>query len=192
MTNTSWMARAGISCRGVGFQRCGANGTGASGRTGARRSLRAGGKSGVKACNEWGRGVVVDTRTQWLDSSVGVLSNRSATMHFPRSLRRPASVVGALSFFCTACVYPVRYVDDLAPGNHVVLALTDQGIPDMAPKLGQGVFLVGGVVQGIDQTNVTVAVQRTESTRGVQYGVHPEIVQWNGDVVPVPRADIAT
>jgi len=109
-------------------------------------------------------------------------------MHFPRSLRRPASVVGALSFFCTACVYPVRYVDDLAPGNHVVLALTDQGIPDMAPKLGQGVFLVGGVVQGIDQTNVTVAVQRTESTRGVQYGVHPEIVQWNGDVVPVPRA----
>jgi hypothetical protein len=113
-------------------------------------------------------------------------------MLFPRSLRRPASVVGALSFFCTACVYPVRYVDDLAPGNHVVLALTDQGIPDMAPKLGQGVFLVGGVVQGIDQNNVSVAVDRTESTRGVQYGVHPEIAHWNGDVVPVPRADIAT
>jgi hypothetical protein len=113
-------------------------------------------------------------------------------MLFPRVLRGPSSAVAVLSFFSTACVYPVRYVDDLVPGNHVVLALTDAGIPDMAPKLGQGVFLVGGVVQGIDQNNVTVAVSRTESTRGVQYGVHPEIAQWNGDMVPIPRADIAT
>jgi hypothetical protein len=113
-------------------------------------------------------------------------------MLFPRVLRRPSSLVAALSFLSTACVYPVRYVDDLTPGSHVVLALTDQGIPDMAPKLGQGVFLVGGVVQSVDRNGVTVAVSRTESTRGVQYGVHPEIAQWNGDVVPIPRADIAT
>jgi hypothetical protein len=113
-------------------------------------------------------------------------------MLFPRVLRRPSSLVAACCFLGTACVYPVRYVDDLTPGNHVVLALTDAGIPDMAPKLGQGVFLVGGVVKGIDQNNVTVAVSRTESARGVQYGVRPEIAYWNGDVVPVPRADIAT
>ncbi len=112
-------------------------------------------------------------------------------MHFPRSLRRPASVVGALSFFCTACVYPVRYVDDLAPGNHVVLSLTDQGIPDMAPKLGQGVFLVSGVVHSVDQNNVSVAVSNTVSTLDVQNRNRPGVVQWNGDVVPVPRADIA-
>jgi hypothetical protein len=113
-------------------------------------------------------------------------------MLFPRVLRGPSSVVAVLSFFSTACVYPVRYVDDLAPGSHVVLALTDAGIPDMAPKLGQGVFLVGGVVQRVGRDDVTVAVSRTESTRGVQYGAHPEIAHWNGDVVPIPRADIAT
>jgi hypothetical protein len=101
-------------------------------------------------------------------------------------------VVAVLSFFSTACVYPERYINSLSPGNHVIVALTDAGIPDMAPKLGQGVFLVGGVVKAMDQDALTVAVDRTESTRGVQYGYHPEIIQWNGDVVPIPRADIAT
>jgi hypothetical protein len=107
-------------------------------------------------------------------------------------LRGPSPVIAVLSFFVTACVYPVRYVDTVSPGDYVVVALTDQGIPDMAPKLGQGVFLVGGVVTAKDQIALTLVVDKTESTRGVQYGVHPEIVQWNGDVVPVPRADIAT
>ncbi len=113
-------------------------------------------------------------------------------MLFPRVLRGPSSVVAVLSVFGSAGVYPVRYVDSVSPGDHVVVALTDQGIPDMAPKLGQGVFLVGGVVTAKDQNALTLAVDKTESTRGVQYGVHPEIAQWNGDVVPVPRADIAT
>lgn len=113
-------------------------------------------------------------------------------MLFPRVLRGPSSVVTVLSFFSTACAYPVRYIDNLSPGNHVVVALTDAGIPDMAPKLGQGVFLAGGVVRTMDQNALTIAVDKTESTRGVQYGYHPEIVQWNGDVVPVPRADIST
>lgn len=113
-------------------------------------------------------------------------------MLFPRVLRRPSSVVAVLSFLTTACAYPVRYIDNISPGNHVVVALTDAGIPDMAPKLGQGVFLVGGVVTANDQNALTLAVDKTESTRGVQYGYHPEIVQWNDDVVPVPRADIAT
>ena len=113
-------------------------------------------------------------------------------MLFPRVLRGPSSVVAVLSFFSTACAYPVRYVDNILPGNHVVVALTDAGIPDMAPKLGQGVFLVGGDVTANDQHALTIAVDKTESTRGVQYGYHPEIVRWNGDVVPVPRADIAT
>ncbi len=117
-------------------------------------------------------------------------------MLFPRVLRGPSSVVAVLSFFGTACVYPERYINSLSPGNHVVVALTDAGIPDMAPKLGQGVFLVGGVVKAMDQDALSIAVDRTESTRGVQYGYqyryYPEIIQWNGDVVPIPRADIAT
>jgi hypothetical protein len=113
-------------------------------------------------------------------------------MLFPRVLRGPSSVVAVLSFFSTACVYPVRYINDLTPGNHVVVALTDAGIPDMAPKLGQGVFLVGGVVTALDQDALTLAVDRTEWTHGVQYGYRPDIYQWNGDIVPVPRADIAT
>jgi hypothetical protein len=121
-------------------------------------------------------------------------------MLFPRVLRTPSSVVAVVSFFGTACVYPERYINTLAPGDHVVVALTDAGIPDMAPKLGQGVFLVGGEVKSLDQDQLMLAVDKTESTRGVPYGYgygypygyHPEIVHWDGDVVPIPRADVAT
>jgi hypothetical protein len=108
-------------------------------------------------------------------------------------LRPYASVLLVVFVFAsTGCVYPRRYVDDLTRGNHVVVTLTDEGIPDMAPRLGQGVFLVKGEVQSVGDSALTLAVWRTESTTGVLSGDRPTAVPRGGDVVAIPRADIAT
>jgi hypothetical protein len=89
------------------------------------------------------------------------------------------------------CAYPPRAVTELSPGRNVILELTDAGVVDMAPRLGQGVFLVAGTLQVVDSTSVILAVTRTESTHGALYSSHPGVVSWDGDVVTIPRADIA-
>ena len=97
-----------------------------------------------------------------------------------------------LSLMMTGCALYVRPMDTLKPDDHVVLELDDQGIPDMAPKLGSGTFLVGGRLQRIDSTSLVMAVDKTESTHAVVDRDHPRYVQWAGETVAIPKFDIAS
>jgi hypothetical protein len=72
-----------------------------------------------------------------------------------------------LSLMMTGCALYVRPISTLAPDDHVVVELNDQGIPDMAPRLGSGTFLVGGTLQRADSTSLVMSVYRTQSTHAL-------------------------
>jgi hypothetical protein len=106
----------------------------------------------------------------------------------------------ALSLLTTGCALYVRPMNTLTPDDHVVLELNDQGIPDMAPKLGSGTFLVGGKLQKMDSTSLVMSVYRTQSTHALLGGPYsytdtyryPGYVQWGGETVAVPKFDVAS
>jgi hypothetical protein len=107
-------------------------------------------------------------------------------------LRPYASVLLVLFAFTSIGCYPARPITTLSPDRDVVLTLTDAGIVDMAPRLGQGVFLVGGHITRIDSTSVVLAVSSTQSTLDVhEYEPHHGVVEWGGDLVTIPTVDIA-
>jgi hypothetical protein len=101
---------------------------------------------------------------------------------------RSALVVSLLT---TGCALYVRPMNTLTPDDHVVLELNDQGIPDMAPKLGSGTFLVGGRLQKLDSTSLVMAVYRTQSTHAI-LDQPPHSVAWGGETVAVPKFDVAS
>jgi hypothetical protein len=96
-----------------------------------------------------------------------------------------------LSLITTGCALYVRPMNTLTPDDHVVLELNDQGIPDMAPKLGSGTFLVGGKLQKMDSTSLVMAVYRTQSTHAI-LDQPPHSVAWGGETVTVPKFDVAS
>src|SRR5579872_4833429 len=96
-----------------------------------------------------------------------------------------------LSLMMTGCALYDRPIDALIPDDHVVLELNDQGIPDMAPKLGSGVFLVVGRLRTMDSTSLVISVDKTESTHAVFDRQHPRYVEWDGEAVAIPKFDIA-
>jgi hypothetical protein len=102
----------------------------------------------------------------------------------------------ALSLMMTGCALYVRPMSTLAPDDHVVLELNDQGIPDMAPRLGSGTFLVGGQLQAMDSTSLVMSVYRTQSTHALLDAPdefrYPRYEQWGGETVTIPKFDIAS
>src|SRR5579862_4248814 len=97
-----------------------------------------------------------------------------------------------LSLMMTGCALYARPMGTLTPDDHVVVELTDQGIPDMAPKLGAGTFLVAGRLQKIDSTSFVMSVDKTQSTHAVFFDEHhPQWVEWDGETVAIPKVDIA-
>jgi hypothetical protein len=106
-----------------------------------------------------------------------------------------------LSLVTTGCALYVRPMNTLTPDDHVVLELNDQGIPDMAPRLGSGTFLVGGRLQKIDSTSLVMSVYRTASTHSIlayDFATYPHTypyagtVAWSGETVAVPKFDVAS
>lgn len=105
-----------------------------------------------------------------------------------------------LSLMTTGCALYVRPMNTLTPDDHIVLELNDQGIPDMAPKLGSGTFLVGGRLQKVDSTSLVMSVYRTQSTHALLDGPYsytdayryPQYVHWGGETVAVPKFDVAS
>ena len=106
-----------------------------------------------------------------------------------------------LSFMMTGCALYVRPMDTLTPDDHVVLELNDQGIPDMAPRLGSGTFLVGGKLQSVDSTKLVMSVYGTQSTHSIIAGSYsytnpylypPPYERWGGETVAVPKLDVAS
>ena len=105
-----------------------------------------------------------------------------------------------LSLITTGCALYVRPVDTLTPDDHVVLELNDKGIPDMAPQLGSGTFLVGGRLQKRDSTSLVMSVYATQSTHALLDGPYaythpyryPAYEHWGGETVAVPKFDVAS
>ena len=96
-----------------------------------------------------------------------------------------------LVLWSASCVATSRPVNELTPGRKVFLALTDQGTVDMRPHFGAGVIRVGGQLQQIDATNITLAVSTTESTQNTLDVWHPVLTAWNGEIVTLPLSDVA-
>jgi len=108
-------------------------------------------------------------------------------------LRPHAPVLaGLFAFATTGCVYQERPVDGLTVGRQIALQLTDAGVADMAPRLGQGAFLVAGQLERVDSTSIQMSVSKTESTQGALDNLHPLYVSWGGADVTIPRGDIAS
>jgi hypothetical protein len=104
-----------------------------------------------------------------------------------------------LLLMTTGCVFAVRPMDSIPPGDRVVLQLNDRGISEMAPKLGSGVYLVGGRLRQVDSTRLVLSMGGTRSTydvfpyygynNGSTYSLLP--TEWNGETVSIPKVDVA-
>ena len=104
-----------------------------------------------------------------------------------------------LLLMTTGCVFAVRPMNSIPPGDRVVLQLNDRGISDMAPTLGSGVYLVGGRLRQVDSTRLVLSMGGTRSTydvfpyygynNGSNYCLLP--TEWNGETVSIPKVDVA-
>ena len=109
-------------------------------------------------------------------------------------------LVLSLIFMMSGCALYVRPISTLTPDDHVVLELNDQGIPDMAPRLGSGTFLIGGKLQSMDSTHLVMSVYGTQSTHSIVGGSYtythsyqyPPFDHWGGETVVVPKFDVAS
>jgi hypothetical protein len=103
-----------------------------------------------------------------------------------------------LLLMTTGCVFAVRPMDTIPPGDRVVLQLNDRGISDMAPKLGSGVYLVGGRLRQVDSTRLVLSMDGTRSTYDgfPYYGYNASAysflpTEWNGETMSIPKVDVA-
>ena len=103
-----------------------------------------------------------------------------------------------LLLMTTGCVFAVRPMDSIPPGDKVVLQLNDRGISDMAPTLGSGVYLVGGRLRQVDSTRLVLSMGGTRSTYDgfPYYGYNASAysflpTEWNGETMSIPKVDVA-
>jgi hypothetical protein len=90
-----------------------------------------------------------------------------------------------LLLMTTGCVFAVRPMNSIPPGDRVVLQLNDRGISDMAPTLGSGVYLVGGRLRQVDSTPIAVAIAAGVVATGVSTGLI--IANWHHGLPPLPK-----
>ncbi len=71
-----------------------------------------------------------------------------------------------------------------APGQRVVLQLTDRGSVDMARLVGPNIMALEGTVSTVSPTEISLRVTRAEQRGGMD-------VSWSGEPIAVPTEAIA-
>lgn len=97
---------------------------------------------------------------------------------------RPFAPVVLVLATVNCFTYPEMSDQRVTPGHDVRLTLNDAGTTALAPRLGPQVGEVTGRLRGVDSAGYELTLTRTTTLRGQDNG-------WNGEVVTIPRADVA-